>query len=446
MISAGVCEETTSNETVQEFKPARLALPIAHYDVGRKDYWIEDTAGDWIPLTETSVKRQVRARGYSAKIKEGETMSPLDNWLITVQNQFNVSYAGPLAGYAKGPTEMCGNRILVTSSSKLIQPAPGDFPVLGQFLQTRFGEEQLSYLYGWLKVAYESLRAHRLRPGQVLVLAGERDSGKSLFQNVITEILGGRSAKPYRYMSKATDFNGDLFGAEHLMIEDEAASTDIRIRRSFGASIKDFTVNVVQSCHAKNRPAISLKPFWRGSISVNEEPENLAVLPPLDDSLEDKLILLKVSKGDLPMPTSTLEERDTFWNKLTSELPAFLYFLTQWKIPAELKCARFGVKYYHHPALVEALSALTPETELLALINSCFKEGSLETTGFEGTAQQLQTLLINSPTHSYEAKRLLYWPTASGAYLGRLRKSHPERVIHIHTAKERKWKIMPPKE
>ena len=76
-------------------------------------------------------------------------------------------------------------------------------------------------------------------------------------------------------MSGATEFNGELFGCEHLMIEDDIGSTDFRARRNFGTRIKEFTVNEVQSCHAKNRQAINLKPFWRLSITLNEEPENL---------------------------------------------------------------------------------------------------------------------------------------------------------------------------
>jgi hypothetical protein len=36
-----------------------------------------------------------------------------------------------------------------------------------------------------------------------------------------------------------------------------------------------------------------LKPFWRLSITLNDEPENLLILPPLDESLGDKIMLLR---------------------------------------------------------------------------------------------------------------------------------------------------------
>src|SRR5204862_7823749 len=92
--------------------------------------------------------------------------------------------------------------------------------------------DQLSYGFAWLKVAYEALRAGVWRPGPALALAGPRNCGKSLLQQLITLILGGRSAKPYRYMRGGTEFNADLFGAEHLCIEDEHCSTDIRSRNA----------------------------------------------------------------------------------------------------------------------------------------------------------------------------------------------------------------------
>src|SRR5947199_4251918 len=94
---------------------------------------------------------------------------------------------------------------------------------------------------------------------------------------------------------------------------------------------KNITVNDWQRCHAKNRVAISLAPFWRLSVTVNDEPENLMVLPPIDDSIEDKLIILRASKFMMPMPTVTLEQRKAFWQTLVEELPAFLYDLNQWQ-------------------------------------------------------------------------------------------------------------------
>src|SRR5262249_16156279 len=144
-----------------------------------------------------------------------------------------------------GPREICGRRILVTTEANLITPTAGECRIIEKVIENLFLDsehDQRPCLFGWLKVSLEALYSRRLRPGQVVAIAGERDCGKSLVQKLITEIFGGRAAKPYRYMSGATDFNSELFGAEHLMIEDEVATVDGRKRRDFGARIKDFTV------------------------------------------------------------------------------------------------------------------------------------------------------------------------------------------------------------
>ena len=314
--------------------------------------------------------------------------------------------------------------------------------------------DQRPYVYAWLKLGYEALRAGKLRPAPVMGIAGPRNSGKSLLQNLFTVILGGRVAKPYRYMSGHTDFNGELFGAEHLMVEDEAPSTDLRSRRALGAHIKAFTVNQTQSCHVKNRQALTLSPFWRVSISVNDEPENLMILPPIsdsdNDSLGDKIILLRANLAEMPMSTETLEEREAFWHALVSELPAFLHFLLDWELPKEIRHARYGMKTWHHPELLLALDTLAPETRLLSLIDEvlfadhefhhgCLNAKSKAKDSREGTAEELERLLRADPTFGYEAQKLFSWPTACGTYLGRLAKKYPKRVQSDRSSDARRW-------
>ena len=86
------------------------------------------------------------------------------------------------------------------------------------------------------------------------------------------------------------------------MIADEVPFQDIKSRRVFGSKIKDVTVNYIHTCHGKYANAVPLKPCWRLTISVNDEEENLAMLPPLDASIKDKIMLFKVAPATMPMP------------------------------------------------------------------------------------------------------------------------------------------------
>ena len=423
-------------------------LPVeAYYDSQRGCYWIRNSRGGWVSLTETALRRYLKANGFSAAVGDQLLISPLDEALLFIQQTRDVDYAGPLAGFKIGVHDVQGRRILVTESPALIEPAPGPWPLLGKLIENLLLDDlcdQRPYLYGWLKVAIESLRQWQRRPGQGLAIAGPHDCGKSLLQNLITVLLGGRMAKPYQYMTGLTAFNADCFAAEHQMIEDEAASTDFRARRTFGANLKNVTVNDVQRCHAKNRTPISLPPFWRLTITVNDEPENLMVLPPIDDSIEDKLILLRARKRPMPARTSTLAERTAFWSALLAELPAFVDYLIKWEIPVELRSERFGITHYHHPEILRAIDDLAPEKRLLTLIDSeVFKDGAPRQ--WHGTAEELETLLTDREAGtSYAARQLFTFNTACGVYLGRLARKHPDRVAEKRVSTGRRWTINHP--
>jgi len=427
-------------------------LPDCYYEPLRGLGWfMPDGKGAYIEVTESGVSRYLRSIGYSSRRGDDELISPLEDVLMRLQQQHNVAYAGSLAGYRVGVYAVQGGTILVTSSPVFIKPAEGDWPVLGELLDNMLVDaagEQQAYLFGWLKVDIEALHGGVRRPGQGLVLAGPADCGKSLLQNLITIILGGRSAKPYSFMTGVTAFNRDLFVAEHLMVEDEVPSSDFRSRRNFGTNIKGVTVNATQRLHQKNRDAITLEPFWRLTISLNDETENLQVLPPIDPSILDKLILLKVHKKPMPMPTGTIAERNLFWETLVAELPAFLHWLSEWEIPREIRSERYGVTHFHHPEILQAVDELAPEARLLDLIDDkLFLFGAVGNTPWSGTARQLEDKLLEvCGGQVHEVRRLLSFNTACGTYLARLEQKYPIRITSRTVRGYRIWKIDPPEE
>ena len=419
-----------------------------YFDFNRGNYWTCNERGGWIMMTETQIKRILRSIGISDARLPCKPVSPLDLRLIEIQETMDVHFAGPLAGYHAGVYTVGEKRILVTESPRLVFPVHGEWPTLHKLIEGLLMDgdcDQLPYFYGWLKVAVEALLERRIRPGQTLALCGPHDCGKSLLQNLLTTLLGGRAAKPYQFMAGQTPFNADLFEAEHLQIEDDQSSHDMRSRRNFGTSIKAFCVNETHRFHDKGRRAVNgLKPFFRVTITVNDEPENLMVLPPLDDSLEDKLLLLRAFKRPMPMPTDTNEQRAAFMAKLQGELPAFVHYLTTWTIPENLRSSRFGIVHYHHPQLVDAINTLSPEQKLLMLL-----DGELFTTpaagAWHGTAAALEIRLTGADSRcAHEARKLCSWPSACGVYLGRLAKQMPERVANDRGRDSRDWTIHPP--
>ena len=433
-------------DEVNVAKSSRPASERFYYDAVRKEYLLKNGRGVWLRLTETQFRKELASRGYRTKAGDGEHVSQADASIIAIRDQNDVVYSGQLAGHSAGFYQMGEHRMLVTTSPRIIEPRPGQFVTLEKLLAGMLDEpgfRQLDHLYGWIKVAYEALRSGTMRPGQAMAIAGPHDCGKSLLQALLTEILGGRYARPYQFMMGLTQFNSDLFEAEHLVMEDEQSSTDIRARRNFGAQIKQITVVEAQRYHAKNCPALSLKPFWRLSITLNDEAENLMVLPPLDDSLEDKIIILRARRTPMPMPTETQDQRRALWDKLISELPAFLHLITTWDIPQGIRSQRFGVSHWHHPAILAAVDALSPEARLLTIIDTAVF--AVRAAAWEGTADQLEKELTDRDSAvSFEARRLFTFNTACGVYLARLSKKHPARFQHSRDSDRRRWTIEPP--
>jgi len=410
------------------------------YDIHRREYLVRNTS-QWIPQSEGQFKRRLRSVGILAKLADGATTSPADDEILRIQDHCSVNYAGPLAGYSEGITEQNGDRVLITKSPVLIVPEEGGFDVLRQTIEAILDDPdhlgQLHYFFGWLQWAVSALMNGNLVPGQALVFAGPAGCGKSLLQNLLTIMFGGRSAKPYQFMTGGTDFNSELFGAEHLMIEDEAPSTDYRSRRKLGSFIKQITVNVDQRFHGKGRDALMLKPFWRLSISLNDEPEDLLILPPIDSGIEDKLIILRAFKRTFPMPTSTQIEKKSFWDTLCSEIPAFLFWLLNtYEIPASLVSDRFGITHFHNSGLIESLHATSPEAELLSLVDAHIS------LPFEGSAASLEHQLRE--TAGRQVDRLLSFNGAAGTYLSRLSKHTNPRVFKKRSAAKNLWRIIEP--
>lgn len=431
-------DEKSGNE------PLELHVNLeAYYDEPRRHYIVKNQSNRWLRLDRTQVKNRLRMRGYKPKVNKGEPLSECDREILKIEETMDVKYAGSLAGKKEGFYEEGGIRMLITAEPKMLEPKEGKCVVIDAFLNKLFADDehdQVVYFLAWLKIAYESIINQEYRPGQALVIPGPRNCGKSFLQRIITVFLGGRAAKPYQFMVGQTNFNADLFEAEHLIIEDDQPQTDIRSRRNFGSKIKEFTVNRDHRLHAKGRDAVLLSPLWRMSISLNDEPENLLILPPLDESIQDKLIILRAVSGAIPEATSQ-GDYNRIWDDIEAELPHLAHQLLNWEIPEEIRDTRYGVKHFHNPKIVRELVSQAPEMHLLELIDAHLLLSDAE---WSGSSEGLKTELMNKEgACGYESKKLLTWHRAAGTYLGRLEKLFPRRISRrrIDNGARSEWTI-----
>lgn len=464
-----------------EWIPPRREPPF-FYD--GKSYLYGDNRQIFHTMDFRSLHRRLIADGFFELTDKGKPI--VDPFVTLIQDKRAVRYAGALAGFSAGIHELDGGRrILVTETIRPVEPMKGDWNVIRSILNGMLVTEKVDqrpFFYGWLKIFAASYFASlekgmntTLIPGQALVLAGARDSGKTLVKSLIKEMFGGRSAHPHQFMLGGTAFNAELAEAPLLEIDDQAASKDPRDRSHFAAKIKEFTVGGSLRVHPKYQKPIDLRPCVRLLICLNDEPSAVMVLPPLDPGVEDKLMLLQVETHPMPMPTGSTDERNAFWQTLKGELPAFMHFLLhEFEIPSEIRSGRFGVRHFHHPHIVAALEDFAPESRVMEMIDELFATGKFsiggenvdprsfdlgedealrqmeQSTGprripWTGRASEFENI-VRARFERWDTERLFRYGNSAGMLLRTLSMKHPERVeADTMVRGQQRWKVSPPR-
>ena len=346
-------------------------LPPAFFDLKRQKFFIPANDG-WIPVSDTRAGVHFKSAGFSEFIKDSLGVTVLEKALQRVVIEKNVAYAGPLAGHWPGPTQIQGRQILVTSAPRILDPSAGKWPTLQTLLEEWLADpehsgRQWDLFCGWIATSYRALVDQTFRPGLALMLCGKADSGKSLLQGIVAQCLGGRTANPYAWLTGKTNFNDELIAAEVLTIDDEAGERDMKSRLQLGQRVKQLLVAGTVRIEGKGQQPLEARPYSRLIGSLNDSPQDLMVLPPMEEGVREKYLLLRITPGTFP---KCPEEFRRMRRRITDEIPAFLhYVLNVHKLPADLASARFGVTHWQHPDLMFDLEELHPWRRLLELID-----------------------------------------------------------------------------
>lgn len=449
-------------ESVHDFIERVKRLPQVYFDRRDGTYWIK-LKDKFDALGTRSIAQHMIKRGLTKDIVQGIGWRQCDFPCLDAEENNAVDYAGPLAGHRAGlRRDPNGKVYLITEEAKSVWedlPKNPDPVFFREFIEELL-PGQWHFFCHWLALALQSLRNGDFKRGQAIILAGPAQCGKSLLQYIITQILGGRSANPFKYMKGETNFNFDLIKAEHWMIEDPPTSTDIKTRREFGERLKECCNNFEIQAHKKNKDGEFVMIFRRITMSINNETEHLALVPPLDEGMKDKVFLFKCEKvvnalnrfqvteqpelKGMPAPMAK-GQQDELKIRATvqAELPAIRAWLlrTFSKVPAHMVDRRFGILAWQHPELLQEINSLAPEERLLSLIDSVLWDADMPTK-WEGKSMDLEQELRKYSIS--EVERLFRFSNACGAYLGKLLRRHPERVSNRKHDGYTVWTILPP--
>jgi hypothetical protein len=351
--------------------------------------------------------------------------------LVHILTNQRVAWAGKLAGFRPGIHQLpSGEQILVTAGPKILTSESYDTPEWDDFILRLLGTDQLPYFHGWLSHCLKSYYSawyggDEWGPGQALVIVGKTYDGKSILMEFLALLLGGRAAKPFRYISGATQFNFDAAGAELLIIDDEMSNPSLAARRLIGAQVKQICVAYGQSIHKKGKDAVTLHPRWRLAFAINDSPFDLAVLPPLEVGFKDKMMIFR-SQGKA-VPTTTRKDFSDWKARIIAELPAVVGAMLSYTIPEAQTDSRYGIKPYCDPVVESQLADLAPTAKLEQLIRDEIQSNVARSYKARDIERQLRV-----GKRSKEADLLFHGsPRICGHLLGELSRRRPDLVAKV---------------
>ena len=220
--------------------------------------------------------------------------------------------------------------------------------------------------------------------GQAIFLAGDTGRGKTFFSNRIVGALVGGHADASQYLMGKTNFNKDLFHKPFWTVDDALPGDNNQDHKAFSTMVKRVTANNMFEFHAKFRDACQVA--WSGRVMVtgNLDADSLRILPDLDTSILDKLLLFKAAPR-----VSHFPEKHQLEAIVRQELPHFAAWLIEYTPPDNVMDAdpRYGVARYHHPFLKQAAGDSNDSSTVRELLQIFLKD--YKRSYFEGTAVQL---------------------------------------------------------
>ena len=355
---------------VEKYEAEQTGKAASLFWFDGKHYWTKHNGHAYVYLNKEDAKLHLKGAGCDDRLQRGSRVSEVERVLIHVHTARRVTAAVPVLFAPDEVVEWGGERYLNISNKRAMQPADTlditKFPWLYEFMTNAFDSHQdgvpaWQYFVSWFRRFYGSCLDCKPLPGQVVIIAGEAHTGKSFLNKwVIGEAVGGSvDAEPL--LLKQTSFNKQ--GAECALwrCDDAATEGDYANRQLFTKSLKQMAANPTQLYQPKFRDSIELPFLGRVVVTCNIDSESLKILPTLDGTIRDKVMLFKLSQGFRPHFYGSNYQNE---ERIKRELPYFLRWVLDVKLEEKIEdpiYKRFGVRSFHHQDLVHQAQVETSE-------------------------------------------------------------------------------------
>lgn len=329
---------------------------------GKSYWWHVDE--EYIPRNKEDSIMHLKRLGISGKTEAKQNLSDAERTLCMVQDTKKVAMAAPLLFVKDEIVVMDGENVLNIGRREALEEAtgegaadPANFPWLWEWVNKAWdsaeqnGIPQRDYFLAWLKRFWESARECKLLQGQMLIVAGGAGQGKTFMsRHIVGGALGG-SVDAAAFLQGRTAFNKQAAETPVWRIDDAISNATRADANRFNETLKAHIANPIASYHPKFRDSVELP--WKGRIvlTCNTDPDSLSIIPSLDNTVADKIMLMKFSSWIPSFKASHEQEA-----MVQAELPYFLAWLKAWNPPAKVidrGNPRYGVVSFHHPELLE---------------------------------------------------------------------------------------------
>lgn len=388
---------------------AEEGKPAGRIVATRNDYYVEIEPEKWVEYSEKRLKRHLsvkirnQAAALGSEFKESDIQSEIDHILEPLERDPHLT--GPFLFLPQGPLKLQGQSFINLSKVRgplrhpdresigLDEAEDRCFSVL-EFFANAFKPEQADHFLDWLRHFYVNALAGTPKKGIGMILVGPAGCGKGFLSEIICGgLMGGHYAADgaiegghkdaTAWLVERGGFVDEVLDSPIHMLHDIEVSKHGRM--AVTARIKKLLADGTATFHPKYGRATEIPYHSRLIIGLNDDEESLASLPDLNESIEDKLSILRMKQPPrrcLPpyrhVPTAKALPYFGRWLELTDPDPATI-------------CQRFGVKATQDREILEMGRRFEPEMDVFDIISNWHHRQKSDWTG---TASELLEELV----------------------------------------------------
>lgn len=365
---------------VEKYETERAAKLAEMFYFDGTSYWTNTlNGGTWKPLNQNNAQLHLKNARCSPRIIKGAFVSEVDKVLVHIHTNRNVAAAVPMLFRDEAVVSYNGEDYLNISNKQAMAPGdngdPANFPWIWDFIMNGLDGEQngipaSEYFIGWLRRFWLTSYQKNPQPGQSVILAGEAHTGKTFFSKCVLGVAVGGSITAEDILLQRTKFNRQAAHNALWRCDDAIAEGDARTKQILANSLKAMAANPTVLYQPKFVDAAELPFLGRVFLTCNTDPESLKILPYLDGTIKDKLMMFRIKEGYRPHFFGINSENEA---RAQAELPFFLRWLMDYKVnPAVLDphSQRFEIASFHHATLVAEANSEQPESLLAELIHA----------------------------------------------------------------------------